>query len=198
MKCRCQNPKHNQYKDYGGRGIVVCNEWQDFMNFFTDMGHHPKGMQIDRIDNDKGYSKENCRWATRKENSRNRRSTIKHQIGSSKIVQQELIERIGWTKNQFRWFMMRYGVDWILDRYKNDTLPQRTNKDIDRQDIVGQKFGEWEVLSFSSYTKKEGHLYLCKCSCGKERSIPRNNLIRGKTNTCRSCSTRRRWKSLSL
>jgi hypothetical protein len=74
---RCNNPNATQYKDYGGRGIKVCDRWLKFDNFYEDMGDRPKGFQIDRIDNDLGYSKENCQWVTPKENSNNRRKRKK-------------------------------------------------------------------------------------------------------------------------
>lgn len=81
MVDRCTKPKNKSYKEYGGRGIDVCDEWLDVEKFLKDMGHPPKGLSIDRIDNDDGYYKENCRWATPKQQSRNRRSSKKWFIG---------------------------------------------------------------------------------------------------------------------
>lgn len=71
MLNRCYRKKDIQYQDYGFRGITVCDRWHRFENFYFDMGDPPKGFVIDRIDNNKGYSKENCRWVSYKESSAN-------------------------------------------------------------------------------------------------------------------------------
>lgn len=73
MVQRATNPKNARYADYGGRGIGVCEKWLDFANFYADMGPRPEGRSLDRIDNDKGYSPDNCRWATGSEQRQNRR-----------------------------------------------------------------------------------------------------------------------------
>jgi hypothetical protein len=77
---RCHNKNQKYFKHYGGRGIGVCERWLNFNNFLADMGECPDGRSIDRIDNDKGYSPENCRWATRSEQSRNTRLVTKVEI----------------------------------------------------------------------------------------------------------------------
>lgn len=64
MISRCSNPKTKCYKDYGGRGITVCNEWNSFENFLKDMGNRPNGLTLHRVNNDRGYSADNCVWAT--------------------------------------------------------------------------------------------------------------------------------------
>lgn len=76
IKDRTLRKKNLQWKNYGGRGITICEEWMKFENFLNDMGECPPGLTIDRIDNDKGYYKENCRWATHSQQARNRRTTI--------------------------------------------------------------------------------------------------------------------------
>lgn len=70
---RCCNQSHEHYADYGGRGITVCDEWMVFENFLRDMGERPSGMTLDRENNDLGYMKSNCRWATQKQQCNNRR-----------------------------------------------------------------------------------------------------------------------------
>lgn len=75
MKERCSNPRHISYPRYGGRGITVCDRWRDdFWAFVADMGDRPTGRSIDRIDNDRGYEPDNCRWATAHEQRANRRT----------------------------------------------------------------------------------------------------------------------------
>lgn len=76
MKQRCYNFKFKQYKDYGGRGIKICDRWlESFENFYEDMGSTWKpGLTLDRINNDGNYELGNCRWITRKEQLLNRRA----------------------------------------------------------------------------------------------------------------------------
>lgn len=112
IKARCNNSNTPSYKDYGGRGLNICTEWlNSFENFYKDVGDCPKGFSIERIDNNKGYSKDNCIWASSKAQSMNRRSNfIVNYKGLEKPLKQwcedlELnykrifarIRQLGWT-----------------------------------------------------------------------------------------------------
>ncbi|NOR27628.1 MAG: hypothetical protein GQ540_03755 [Lutibacter sp.] len=77
MKQRCLNENSSDYKDYGGRGISICSEWMDIEKFIIDMGIPQKGDTIERLNSNGNYCLKNCIWASRKEQSNNRRTTIK-------------------------------------------------------------------------------------------------------------------------
>lgn len=73
MKARCSNPKAPNYANYGGRGIGYDSRWEYFENFLEDLGTRPPGTTLERIDNDAGYCKSNCKWATASEQQKNKR-----------------------------------------------------------------------------------------------------------------------------
>lgn len=81
MKGRCNNAKHDNYKNYGAKGISYDPRWEDFSSFFLDMGERPTGTTLDRIDGTKGYSRTNCRWATSQEQARNRSDQMRYVVG---------------------------------------------------------------------------------------------------------------------
>ncbi len=70
---RCRDPRCNGYERYGGAGVTVCERWRLFENFLADMGERSAGLTLDRIDNTRGYSPDNCKWSTWKEQAANRR-----------------------------------------------------------------------------------------------------------------------------
>lgn len=78
MRDRCNNPNNKYFKNYGARGIKVCKRWNDFSKFIEDLGYRPdKSFTLERINNDGNYARENCKWATRIEQMRNTRLSIK-------------------------------------------------------------------------------------------------------------------------
>lgn len=99
IKSRCLNQKNRAFHNYGGRGIEICKDWtESFDVFLSDMGARPEGMSIDRIDNSKGYSKENCRWATDKQQARNCRSNVVATVKYATACLSELSEMFGANK----------------------------------------------------------------------------------------------------
>lgn len=90
MKQRCVNPKNPAYVNYGARGITVCDRWLEpdgkgFLNFLEDMGERPEGTSLDRVNNDKGYSKENCRWVGRGTQGFNQRKSSLNTSGKTGV-----------------------------------------------------------------------------------------------------------------
>jgi len=98
MKQRCNNRNHEAYSRYGGRGIAVCKRWYSFQNFLNDMGERPSSEHsIDRINNDGNYKPDNCRWATRTQQGRNKHNNVMLTCDGETMCQSEWAERIGIT-----------------------------------------------------------------------------------------------------
>jgi hypothetical protein len=123
MRARCDNPKHDEYHNYGGRGIIVCKEWHEsFKTFLFDMWLPPfKGAQLNRIDNDGPYCKSNCRWATQKEQMRNTRRNHLYTIDGVTKTRIEWCEEYGRNYSTFRW-RMRNGWE-LIDALTRPPLP---------------------------------------------------------------------------
>lgn len=105
MKERCNNKSYRQYKDYGGRGISLCDEWEEFKPFmkWSLENGYKEGLSIDRIDNDGNYCPENCRWTTVRVQSRNRRANRILEYGGEKHCVAEWSEILGVRANTIFW-----------------------------------------------------------------------------------------------
>ena len=132
MKERCNTPTHHAYARYGARGITVCPEWYDFVAFNRDMGPRPPGGTLERIDNNGNYCPENCRWATMKEQGRNRSNTQYVEYRGERVALSALAEEHG----------IDYGVvgnrvwRWGWDVHRALTTPVRNcASGVNRRDV---------------------------------------------------------------
>jgi hypothetical protein len=107
MKTRCSNPKSENYKWYGGRGITVCERWMKFENFLADMGEVPEGMTIDRIDSNLNYCPENCRWADMTTQANNKKNTVRLTFNGKKVPLTDVAKMLGVEYNNLRQSLYR-------------------------------------------------------------------------------------------
>ena len=178
MLNRCYNSACDAWSNYGGRGIAVCDEWlgdDGFEHFFRDMGRVPSpNFSLDRINNSLGYSIENCRWATDKEQARNRRTT-------------KLITIDGQTKSMVEWcevYNSPYGL--VKDRIQNSWEPLKALTTPKKRTYlnVGDKFNSWTIISKIDSANK----YNCRCKCGNEAIVATFDLLNDKSTQCKSCA----------
>ena len=187
MKERCYDPKSRSYKDYGARGIQICDEWlndpNSFVKWALENGYEP-GLSIDRIDNDGNYKPENCRWVTLAENNQNRRSSRFFTIN-------------GETKNMTQWCKI-YDINWsTVDRRlqlgwgveKAFTAPIRSR---DKTSLISRKFGKLTVVKFVGARKSNESLFECLCECGNKTIVPAGKLKSGHTRSCGCIQTEMR------
>lgn len=110
MKQRCNNPNNQAYARYGGRGITVCEEWQTFEVFLRDMGDsYAEGLTIDRVNNNEGYSKGNCKWIPAASQARNKRNNLKFMYKGEIKTLIEICEKEHKNYNMVRQRLTTYG-----------------------------------------------------------------------------------------
>lgn len=160
MIARCYNPKNSSFKNYGARGITVCDRWKSsILNFIEDMGMHKKGTSIDRINNNGNYCKENCKWATCKEQARNTRSNHIIEGFGKKLSLAEWAERLNISQSTIRKRLKKYtNVEDILFKGKLS------------------KFGKDAVFSAFGFSMSLGEFSKLK---GIKYSTVRSRLING-------------------
>lgn len=116
IKKRCYNRNYKQYADYGGRGITMCDEWKDdFTAFYHDMGQRPSfEHSIDRKDNELGYSKSNCRWATREEQANNTRSSVRYKVDGEDLTIAEISKKYSIPYTTLRVRLLQMSVETAI------------------------------------------------------------------------------------
>ena len=133
MRQRCDNPKNTNYPRYGGRGITYDKNWERFENFILDMGEKPNSnMELDRINNEQNYCKENCRWATRKEQTRNRggkRATRLYTFNGKTMCIADWAREIGITPASLQ---KRFNKGWPIELALN---PEKRDGDYSKRVI---------------------------------------------------------------
>jgi hypothetical protein len=127
MLMRCNNPNSTHYHNYGGRGITICDKWLKFEGFYEDMGEKPfKEATLDRIDNNGNYCKENCRWATRKQQCRNKRSNRIIEFNGKSQCLQDWADELGINKHILKERLNAWDVERAFTEkvhYKNKSNP---------------------------------------------------------------------------
>lgn len=129
MKRRCLNKNEKSYIRYGGQGVVVCAEWLNFQGFYKDMAQSfIEGLSLERIDNDKGYSKENCKWIPLAEQGKNKRSVPLYEFNGLKLNASDWDRKLGLKRGAVRARILKY--KWPLQ--KALTSPKTTYKGVFR------------------------------------------------------------------
>lgn len=168
MKRRCDNPNFPQFADYGGRGIKVCDRWlHSFANFLADMGERPTGYTLDRINTDLGYSPENCRWASHKEQQRNQRRTRRVTVEGVEYRVIDLADISGMKP------------DTILNRAKRLSTIKEVLDTTVRRDLSGLAFG---VPARKAKAQSATH-----CAKGHEFTDDNTYLTKEGWKRCRAC-----------
>lgn len=121
MRSRCNDQKQPSWKNYGGRGILYDPRWEQFENFLEDMGERPSGLTLDRIDNNAGYSKSNCRWATRKQQNRNNRRTRFLEHKDRRLPTTDWAEVVGLNRSTL---YNRLHAGWSVERALTEPVHQ--------------------------------------------------------------------------
>ena len=137
MKQRTLNPKCSAYRNYGGRGIAVCDEWLEFEPFceWAISNGWEKGLELDRIDNDSSYCPENCRWIDRRENVNNRRKTLRVEVDGIEKPITYWADETGIPKGSLKVWYETKGKEHVAERIKDALENGYTPKDYGRNPV---------------------------------------------------------------
>lgn len=174
---RCYSKKNSQYKDYGGRGILVCKRWHSYQHWFFDMGPRPKGFTLDRIDNNGNYEPSNCRWASRKTQQRNQRVTRKVTIAGKTYIAADLAD---------------------IANIKTDAIVARANRGLSYEEVISKnRFCNFDGFKFGAAISAKKRREKTHCKNGHEFT-PGNTRIdsdgKYQWRVCKTCHRERHRK----
>jgi len=170
MKDRCLNPNAKAFPDYGARGITICDRWVgSYANFIADMGGRPPGHSLDRINNDGNYEPSNCRWATKKDQQRNRRNAVFVDIEGVRYRAIELAETAG---------------------IKTDTVVTRANLGLSLVEVMSPE-KRWSTVGLALGGKANGKRQKAKTHCPHGHSYEDAIVTPEGFRRCRTC-----WNAL--
>lgn len=179
MKARCYGKYSREYENYGGRGIVVCDEWRNSYEKFKEWAisnGYDENLTIDRINTDGNYEPSNCRWITNKEQQNNKRDNVCYEFNGEIKTLAQWSEELGICYKTLQKRIRNWGVERAF------TEPLKTENVID---ITGKKFGRLTVISRAENKSKGRAAYFrCVCDCGNEKVVQGQDLRKG---TIRSC-----------
>ncbi len=119
MRQRCSNPNNQRFNRYGARNIRVSSDWLEFKNFHRDMGDRPDGLSLERKDNNKGYCKSNCKWATIDEQSRNTSRNVFLTANKKTMIQLDWSRELGVSVCTIKKYLKKgRSFQWIYDHFK--------------------------------------------------------------------------------
>ena len=164
MMARCYSETHMHFQHYGGRGIEVCARWHDFDAFAADMGERPLGCSLERINNDLGYSPDNCRWATAKEQANNRRNNTVIEANGVEMTITQWADRLGTSASTIA---ARIDMGWSAEDAVN--IPVTRNKEL----TLGDR-----TMNLMQWAKATGIAYTTIVS-RFNRGLPANEVLKG-------------------
>ena len=181
LRARCFNKNDKDYPNYGGRGITVCEEWNNFLTFLDDMGVRPEGTTIGRIDNNGNYCPENCRWETPEQQQNNTRSNV---LIDGKYSIDDIVKATGLNYNTVE---LRIKRDRTLEEILTTPAGQRSKSTLkDFSCEIGSRHERLVVEDVFTRLASDGVTklvwYKCKCDCGNTKDITRGNFE--KTASC--------------
>jgi hypothetical protein len=181
MIARCTDSRHKSFSRYGGRGIKVCERWEEsFEAFWNDMGDRPSPKHsLDRRDNDGDYTKSNCRWSTTREQARNRSNNV-------------LLTHNGITRSVADWadaldirrhiLYGRIAMGWSVERTLGTPSMLAEHKP---SSLVGKRFGKLVVLERVANDRHGKSCWRCECDCGSTHRVINGSPLRmGRTRSC--------------